>query len=119
MLTRRIEKTWDMTFGFGLANYAARAEAVAQSVRTRLQLIQGEWFLDTSAGVPYLAQICVKPANLPLAESLIKATILETEGVATLEAFDMTFDANTRRLNISATVTTIYGETTNIQTFTP
>lgn len=115
MLVRRLDEGHDMTFGQGIANYARDDEATAQSVRTRLMLLAGEWFLDTDAGVPYLQEIMVKPANLPLAESVIKQTILETEGVAELRAFSMNYDRETRRLTIQATVANIYGTVSNIK----
>jgi hypothetical protein len=105
----------DIAFGLGLANFAKDAEAVAQNVKTRLLLQAGEWFLDAGAGVPYLRDIMVKPANVPLAQSIIKRRILETEGVASIEQFDLTFDPNTRRLTVSATVKTIYEDQTQIR----
>lgn len=115
MLARRLDDAHDMTFGQGLANYARDAEATAQSVKTRLLLLNGEWFLDLDAGVPYLQKIMVRPANLPLAESVIKRTILETEGVAELRSFVMTFDREPRRLTIQATVVNTYGTVSNIR----
>ncbi len=116
MLTRRLSASWDMTFGQGLANIADSPEAVGQNVKSRLQLLQGEWFLDTSAGVPYLQQIAVKPANLPLAAALIKAQILGTDGVSAITDFAMNFDTGTRRLTVTCTVQTIYGSTSTIRT---
>ena len=115
MLVRRLDEGHDMTFGQGLANYARDDEATAQAVKTRLLLLKGEWFLDIEAGVPYLQQIAVKPANLPLAEAIIKQTILETEGVEALRSFGMTFDRDTRRLTIQATVANTYGTVENIK----
>jgi hypothetical protein len=115
MIVRRLDVNGDMTFGQGLANMARDAEAVAQNVRTRLLLLLGEWFLDTSEGVPYLEEIFVKPENLPLTESTLKARIVETEGIATLESFELDFDRNSRKVNIFCTVTTIYGTTDNIR----
>lgn len=115
MLIRRLDPAHDMTFGQGLANYARDAEATAQAVRTRLLLLLGEWFLDTDAGVPYLQEIMVKPANLPLAEAILKRTIIETEGVAELRSFGMALDPETRRLTIQATVANVYGTVANIR----
>ena len=104
-----------MSFGAGIADYAIEAEACAQAVTTRLLLLMGEWFLDTGSGVPYLNDIMIRPANMPVVESIIKKTIIETEGVATLTDFRMSVDRNTRRLAIQATVTTIYGSVANIK----
>lgn len=115
MLVRRIDPGHDMTFGQGLANYARDDEATAQAVKTRLLLLFNEWFLDTDAGVPHLQQIMVRPSNLPLAEAIIKRTIIETEGVAELRSFVMTYDRETRRLTIQATVANSYGTVANIK----
>ena len=113
-LTRRLEN-WDMSFGTGRSNYAESAEACGQNVKSRLLLLAGEWFLDADAGLPYLGQIVIKPANLPLAESLIKRRILDTDGVAEITGFLMDFDSNTRRLTVSAQVRTIYDDITTIK----
>jgi hypothetical protein len=120
-LTRRLDANHDMTFGAGLANFAVAAEATAQNVRTRLQVIQGEWFLDVSAGVPYLDNdyvskaITDKPADLAFAESSIQEEILDTEGVLSLVSFASQFNRSTRLFNVQAVVETEYGTTENIK----
>lgn len=114
-IVRRLSPTGDMMFGQGLANYARRAEACAQNVRTRLRLVLGEWFLDDDAGVPYLEQVFADHTPLPTVEAVIKGTILATTDVQAVTAVVMTLDRAARRLSIAATVTTIYGETVNIQ----
>lgn len=115
MLVRRLDTRHDMTFGHGFANMATEEEAVAQRVKTRLLLLFNEWFLDISDGVPYLPDVMKRPSNLPLAESIIKKRIIETEGVEELREFSMTLDRETRRLTIQAVATNIYGTTTNIR----
>lgn len=115
MLTRRLDANHDMQFGRGLADFARDAEATAQAVKTRLQLLQGEWFLDTAAGVPYLQSIMVKPVALPFVEATLKQTILDTEGVEELRTFSMTLDRETRRAAIACTVRTAYDDLTNIK----
>lgn len=115
MLVRRLDGNHDMVFGNGFADFAADAESVAQRVKTRLLLLREEWFLDMNAGVPYLQEIATKPANIPLAEAIIKRTILETEGISTIRSFAMRYDRNIRKLNIQATVTTIYNDLSDIK----
>jgi len=115
MLVRRVTPDFDMSFGSGQACYAKNAEAVAQNMTTRLQLLLTEWFLDTGAGVPYLRDIMVRPSNLPLAESLIKRTISETTGVTSITFFRMTLNHETRRCEIQAAVKTVYGEIASIK----
>lgn len=115
MIVRRLDDSHDMTFGQGIANMSRDDEACAQAVKTRLLLLFNEWFLDTDAGVPYLQDVTIKPANMPLAEAVIKQTILETEGVLEIRSFNMTLDRNTRRLTVNATVANVYGTTSNIK----
>lgn len=110
MIVRRLDRNHDMTMGNGLAAYASGVEAIAQSCKTRLLMLKGEFFLDTEYGVPYLQEIMVKPVNQPLTESIIKQTILDTVGVELLESFSMTFDTETRLATISANVITNAGQ---------
>lgn len=115
MIVRRLDSNHDMSFGHGVADMANEAESVAQRVQTRLLLLFSEWFLDTEVGVPYLQDVTIKPANLPLAQAVVKRTILETDGVLEIRSFNMTLDRETRRLAINATVTNVYGTTSNIK----
>lgn len=81
---------------------ARKAEAVAQHVRQRLMTFRGEWFLDTSAGVPWLDQILGKQYDPALAEAVVKAEILDTDGVTEITSFSVDFvnGSGERRLNI-------------------
>ena len=115
MIVRRLTDDFDMSFGHGLSDFARDAEAIAQNVRTRLQLLRGEWFLDIDAGVPWLQEIMVKPSNLALAESLIKQTIAETDGITEITNFDLTYDNNIRELSINCTVLNEFNNTQNIK----
>ncbi len=118
MLVRRLDGNHDMTFGHGIADMAVQAEACAQNVKTRLLLLQQEWFLDTDAGVPWLQDIMVKPANLLVAQAEIKRCILQTDGVQAIERFDLLFDSQTRKMTVVAALKTIYGTVNNIKVST-
>ena len=76
-------------------------EAVAQRVRQRLELYQGEWFLDTGAGVPWLQFIYVTPFEQTTAETLLKSEILDTPGVAEILEFVVDVDQHERSFNLS------------------
>jgi hypothetical protein len=110
-----------MTFGQGLATFAVGAEAVAQKVRTRLDLLQGEWFLDTGAGVPYMDNdyvtkaITDKPADTAWADAVIQAEVLDTDGVQAITSYSSNFNRSTRTFTVQITLTTIYGTTENIE----
>jgi hypothetical protein len=113
-IVRRLDKSHDMTFGRGLADYAVDAEATAQNVRTRLYLVLNEWFLDTSDGTPWLQQIMVKPANFALVDSIIKRRILGTEGVQEIVTYRSSFDSQKRVFSLSCVVKNTYGNLINL-----
>ncbi|MDT9694263.1 hypothetical protein Q5762_39210, partial [Streptomyces sp. P9(2023)] len=48
------------------------AEAVGQHARQRLMTYEGEWFLDKTAGVPWIREILGSAYDAVLAESVIK-----------------------------------------------
>jgi hypothetical protein len=116
MRVRAMTSSGDMRFGHSAADFLANSpEAVAQAVQTRLGLWQGEWFLDLTAGTPYLNKILgVHPQ--PIYDAAISARILETPGMIALAEYASQHDAATRALTVQATGITQYGTTQPIQT---
>lgn len=87
------------------------AHAVGQHARQRLQTFEGEWFLDGTVGVPWLTQILGHKYDPALAEAVVKARLLGTDGVTGINAFAVSFDRASRGLHIrSIEVTTDYDE---------
>lgn len=76
------------------------AAAVAQLVTQHLKFWSGEWFLDTSIGVPWLEFVFVRPFDQATAEAVIKDAILAVPGVREITAFDVEFLPSSRRLNV-------------------
>jgi hypothetical protein len=74
-------------------------EAVGQHVRQRLMTYLGEWFLDREAGVPWVRDIVGHGYDPVLAESVLKAEILDTDGVIDINSFSVRFDSSTRGLS--------------------
>lgn len=81
---------------------------VAQAVLTRLQLWQGEWFVDSTDGTPYNQQILGKPNNASQ-DAVIKQRILATPGVTSIMSYSSRYDAKARALNITARIDTQFG----------
>ena len=75
------------------------AEAVGQHVRQRLMTYEGEWFLDRTAGVPWVRNILGHQYKPVLAESVLKAEILDTDGVTEINSFSVRFDVEVRGLS--------------------
>lgn len=123
---RLLDAARDMTFGKGRSNYIGTAAATGQRLQCEIQLILGEWFLDTTAGVPWwqpgdsdVQPIMGKQRNLSYAEGVLKAKILSIDGIASIEAFATSFNSSTRKLSVSCTVTTVDGDTFNIKAINP
>lgn len=74
------------------------SRAVLQDLFIRLRFFYGEWFLDPTQGLPYFQYVFVNNPDLRLIESIFRRVILGTPGVATLETFSLTFDAQRRQL---------------------
>lgn len=84
--------------------------AVAQAVKTKLQLFQGEWFLDLEAGIPYFEEVIVKNPNLGAIQGIFRKAILEVVGIDELVDLTLSLDRATRTLSISFKATTSTGE---------
>ena len=101
----------DLVFEASSLVLAWDAEAVGQHVRQRLQTFLGEWFLDTGVGVPWLDQLLGRKYDPALAEAVVKAEILKTDGVREINSFSVSFLETTRGLRIrSIEVLTVYDE---------
>lgn len=115
MRVRALDANGDMTAGHGQADFLINSpEAVAQVVRTRLLLLQGEWFLDTTDGLAFSTAIAGYNTSATY-DLAIRERILDTQGVLAIEAYSSTRDAD-RRLSVAATISTIYGEATITET---
>ena len=87
------------------------AARVAQQIKVTLLLFFGEWFLDTSFGVPYLEDILVKNPKFAGINALLRARILDVPGVTRILALRMDFDRARRELSVTFTAETPFGLT--------
>jgi hypothetical protein len=85
------------------------AERVRQQLEIKLQLWQGEWFLDTEFGTPYLQSILGKQLTLSGALAAIRKSILEVDGVRSILEFAYTYSNASRTLSLTFTADTPYG----------
>lgn len=114
MRYRILSDTRDYVFGAGSSEFLVNSpEAVGQAVLTRLLLMQGEWFLDTSEGTPYSTQI-LGTGTQALYDQAIQQRILGTPDVLRIDSYASVLD-DQRNLTVSCTITTQFGQT-QIQT---
>lgn len=112
MRYRKLDAHGDYVFGHGQSDfYRDQPEAVAQAVKTTLALFAGEWFLDTTVGVPWRTQVLGKYTQ-NIRDFVIKQAIANTQGVQSLDNYSSSFDPSTRVFSVSASISTAYGTTT-------
>ncbi|TDV39519.1 hypothetical protein C7405_101638 [Paraburkholderia caballeronis] len=112
MRYRKQDADGDYVFGGSADDFLVNTpDAVAQAVLTRLRLLQGEWFLDTTAGMPWQTQVLGKN-TMATADPAIRQCILGTQGVTALGNYSSSYDPDTRALSVAVTIDTIYGQTT-------
>lgn len=108
---RALDPSGDMQFGRGGALFLVDSPAaVAQSILTRLNLWQGEWWLDLSEGTPWAQSVLGKPVGPGLPDAAIRARILGTPFVTRIDSYSAAYDSTARSLTINATVDTSFGQ---------
>lgn len=111
MRYRRENANGDYTFGQGDDTFLVNSpDCVAQAVKTRFLLWQGQWFLDTTEGTPYLQSILGKQ-QAAVYTLAVSDRISGTQGVNSIQSLDSNNDGTTRRVSFTATIDTIYGTT--------
>lgn len=109
MRYRALDDEGDFVFGQGSTEFLINTpETVGQAVQTRLKLAQGEWYLDRQEGTPYSTKI-LGENTFSLYDAAIQQRILDTPGVTSIDAYASVFDGTTRKLTVTATISTIYG----------
>jgi hypothetical protein len=101
--------TWDLEIQNGDFVLIEDKEALQQFLKQRLQTFLGEWFLDSSKGVPYFEEILVKRPQFEAVDSIFKTQILQTPGIINLESFEFDYDGPTRALSLSFRAQSIEG----------
>lgn len=109
MIDLKLNKQGDLDLLSSDLYWVDGAERVKQQLEIKLKLWQGEWFLNTEFGTPYLSRILGKQITLNGALAALKASIYEVNGVSDIEGFTYDFDRHNRQLNLNFSVVTPYG----------
>lgn len=108
MRVRALSVTGDYQFGRSQGNFLLDTPAaVGQLVGTAMRLLQGEWFLDTQAGMPW-AQEVLGRGTVNFYDLVIQDYVLSIQGVASIVTYASKLDGVTRRLTVSITIDTIF-----------
>ena len=88
-------------------------EYAAQKIRQRFKLILGEWFLDTTKGVPWFQNVLIKNPNLELIKSLFRDEILNVPGIIGVKDIEAQFTPAARTLSLAYVAVYQTGATLN------
>lgn len=120
MASLRLDADNDIDFSTGTAVWIGgarapdtRLDAIAQHVRTRLQLFQGEWFLDDRVGVPWFQRILGRKGVRDVASQILRSVVAGTPGIVKVDRFDLSIDSD-RHAEVSFSATADTGETIDL-----
>lgn len=85
------------------------ADRVAQQIKINLLAFLGEWFLDTTFGVPYLEQVLVKNPRMAAVETILRKHIKSVPDVTKVVSLNLDWDRRFRYLFISFEANTNLG----------
>ncbi len=92
-------------------------ETVQQAIQTRLNLWQGQWFVDITDGTPYLTGVLgTRYGKNP--DAAIQQRILGTPGVLGIVSYASTYDPTERTFTVVCSVQTQYSVTPIPGTYT-
>lgn len=96
-----LNSDWDFQIENADLKIIEDKQALVQFLKQRIQLFFGEWFLDSSLGVPYYQEVLVKSPGRDAVDAVFKKVILETPGIVELQSFEFDYNNATRTLNVS------------------
>ena len=103
--------THDLMIVGGDLQLIDEARRVAQQIKVTLLAFLGEWFLDTSFGVPYLEEILVKNPKWATVNAILRARIMDVPGVQRVRRLDLEIARSSRQLTVTFEAETPFGLT--------
>lgn len=110
MLDLKLDASGDLAIEGGDARIVSGVDEIAQSLRIRLRLFKGEWFLNNELGTDYYGRILLKNPDLAVVAAELQAVILGTVGVTRLTEYSQAFNTAARGLAVTFTVETESGD---------
>jgi hypothetical protein len=107
--------TNDLLITSGDLSIVTGSDAIAQDLQQTLQVWLGEWFLDTTQGIPFKQQILVKNPVIDLVQADIINAALNVPGVTGVTGLELDYNVNNRTLSMSLSATDSNGQTIEAQ----
>lgn len=86
---------------------------VAQKLKIKLLTFQGEWFINTTTGIPYFQQILKRGVSKLTIDTIFQEAILSEPDVLEIIEFNSIIDTETRSYQLSFKVRTNSNQITN------
>lgn len=86
----QFDNSYDMFLDGQDISFADETTIVQQRLASRLQFFLEEWFLDTTAGLPFIQFILKQSSDLKDIYSIIRSEILNTDGVEIIDSLEFT-----------------------------
>lgn len=93
----------------GRTSFVDGADRIAQQINTTLLAFLGEWFLDTTFGVPYFEDVLVKSPDRASIEAIFRARIRAVPGVNRVRGLDLQIERQLRVLRVAYDADTAAG----------
>lgn len=103
-------KTGDLLLVEAGAQLVRETDQIAQNLAIRLRFIQGEWYLNILAGIPYYQYFFVKEPNQIQVESFLKDEIANTRGVEEITSFSSDYNSQNRTFAVKFSAKTVSDE---------
>lgn len=94
------QQTNDIQHADGLIGYVNLDSETIQRIRTCLRRIEGEWFLDVDAGLPYFGGQMLGGKDLEYVKLIIREELLRIEGVNKITEINILMDKSTKHVSV-------------------
>lgn len=108
-----LDRQNDLVLEDGDFQFSKGIAGVIQECRVRLQMFQGEWFLNLDAGIPYWTEIMGQKPSIAIsaAAASFNEALLSIEDVFAVTKMEVTYDHKTRALTVNWAVRCAFGTT--------
>lgn len=103
------QTTGDLTTQNNSLFFVDGLDAVVQEIVIKFQFFLGEFFLDTTLGMPWFQDILIKAPSFAVVQEICKNCILQTPGVVSLNSFNLDLNAGGRSASLSFQATATNG----------
>ena len=103
----------DLDLSLGSIQITQAQQEILQTIRAAVREFAGEWFLDSSRGLPFFTVILQKGTDQDVITNLFKNAVLAVDGVIEVGSASLAVDARGRSGTLTlAQVKTIHGNIT-------